>query len=204
MRHAESIKNIKDLHGGSGEALTKLGAEQALNIAKFLQDKFDINNMDIYCPDSLHAKETAEIIAHELKKDVLFIKDFKPLHLGVISGKSNAYVKKFFPKEYEQLLKWRNREIEINELSIPNMEDIHTFWARGEKIIKSLLKERVSLLVCTNSLIILLYNMMLNHTPSIGGGYRHIDVKNCGIIAFDTVDFENFYLDKGLTDVVLP
>ena len=34
MRHAESVKNIKKIHGGKGESLTEYGKAQAIKVAK--------------------------------------------------------------------------------------------------------------------------------------------------------------------------
>lgn len=67
IRHAESVKNLKKIHGGQGEELTELGVEQAQAIAEFLKSNSLDINLKIYASTSFHTRATAQIIAETLK-----------------------------------------------------------------------------------------------------------------------------------------
>ena len=92
LRHAESIKNIKHIHGGLGEELTQLGVEQALRVAQSLID-YGFSNLKIFSSNSYHTLATAQIIGKELDKIIEQPIQFKPLYLGIADGISDEELK---------------------------------------------------------------------------------------------------------------
>ena len=183
IRHAQSYKNLNDIHGGNGGSLTPGGIEQAHLLAG-LFDFFTMGNASVFSPENIQCVETAEIIAKKLGQPVKFTKDLKPLNLGVLHGKTNEYAKKNHPEAYKSMQSWRKGEIDIKQLDIPQMENVNDFWARGQKVLKQATDPRTNIIVCTNSLFILLSHIMLGNDPKKGNDYKHIDVDNCDMIAF--------------------
>lgn len=204
LRHAESEKNIKKIHGGNGEKLTDVGINQAKDIANIIKNRFNIGKFKIFASTSFHTRATAEVIAKELNIGVEKPIDFKPLYLGVADGLSEEEMKEKYPSEQKLFEKWRKREIDIKELKIKDMENYMIFWRRGEKFLSNIPQNSDSMLVCSNSLMILLANILKGNHPETTQKYRHLDIENCGMIVFKTIDFKFFTIDDNLTNVNLP
>ena len=202
LRHAESEKNMKHIHGGNGEAITQNGELQVKDVAEKLRYQIDLNILKIYASTSFHTRATAKMLANSLKLEVEQPIDFKPLNLGVADGLSEHELSQKYPDVQNLFCKWRKRLIDIKELKVPNMESPLDFWNRGLKILSNLDTNYDSLLVCSNSLMILLCNIMLGNHPTYTDNYKHITIPNCGIIAFDRVN-THYSLDKKLTNVNL-
>lgn len=200
IRHAESVKNVKKIHGGQGEALTDKGVNQATEIAELISNKIGRESLKIFSSTSYHTNATAKIIAEYLKLKVEQPIYFKPLNLGIADGLSEEELTKNFPEAQKLFEAWRRREIDIKKLKIPEMESYLDFWNRGESIISELPKNCNIILVCSNSLMILLTHFLLKNHPDKTDSYKHISIHNCGIIAFET-DFKNFELDNQFTNV---
>ena len=203
LRHAESEKNKKKIHGGHGEALTLHGIEQASAIAVYLQNSINCNNLKIYTSTSLHTTATAEIIADSLHKPLEKPLFFRPLYLGVADGVSEYDLQKLYPEVHRLFLKWRKQEIDIKQLIVPDMESYRIFWKRGIEVLKSFDTLNNCLVVCSNSLMILLTHIMLLHDPVDTNAYKHIPINNCDIIAFDVYSVDKYILDQELTTVPL-
>ena len=204
LRHAESEKNIKKIHGGQGEALTERGVGQAVAFAHRLADLLNIGELKLLASTSFHTRRTAEIIASELGLPVEKPLDFRPLYLGVADGLSEGEMKERYPREQELFVRWRHREIDIKALTVPEMEPYMDFWRRGEGLVDALPRGAHSVLVCSNSLMILLANLLRGNHPHTTDNYRHLDIGNCEAIAFETTDFESFSLNPDITSVRLP
>ncbi|MCH5151544.1 MAG: histidine phosphatase family protein [Clostridiales bacterium] len=201
IRHAESDKNIKKIHGGKGEKLTERGVQQTIELSQQLNQCLDCNNLNLITSSSFHTNATAAILAQQLGITVGKPIIFRPLNLGVADGLSEQELTQRYPEVQRLFEKWRAREIDIKQLKVPQMEPYLDFWQRGLDIIANLPKDRDSLLVCSNSLMILLANIMLGNHPVNTDRYKHITIRNCGLIAFDTQDFCSFTLNEQLTTV---
>lgn len=202
VRHAESIKNINDIHGGTGDELTCLGLAQANEIVQKLR-KIGVNkdNAVISYASSIQTERTAEVIIKGLHIQSRASMSFEPLYLGVVHGLSNEDVKKRFPTEYQALTLWRKKEIEICDLNIPDMESPRDFYNRGLRILDNIATNKYNIFVATNSLYILLLNIMLGNTPERGGGYKHFDIQNCGMTLFTQKERGRYVLSRSYTDV---
>lgn len=201
IRHAESVKNLKKIHGGQGEELTEKGIDQCHQIARFFKEKLDLSNTHIFASTSFHTRFTADIICKDLDIPLEKPIDFKPLYLGIADGLSEEELLKVNPKVSELFNSWRRKEIDIKELKIPEMENYMDFWNRGKALIDHLPKDASSIMVCSNSLMILLSNYLMGNHPEKTDKYRHINIKNCELFTFLTSDFINFEIDKEMTNV---
>lgn len=203
VRHAQSVKNIRDVHGGIGERLTEYGVLQADRLAdNLLTIGIDSANSVLVYPPVLQAVETASILKARIGLHQLVIDEFRPLDLGIIAGLSNREVKKQFPEYFQIMRRWRNREIEICDLTIPGMESPHGFFTRGQILLTKIQHNKNNIFVCTNSLYILLLNIIFGNSPERGGGYKHFNVQNCGLTLFEKDDIDHcFRLNRLVTDV---
>lgn len=151
IRHAQSIKNIKKIHGGSGEELTACGKVQATDAANEIKDAMDISNLKIFTSTSYHTQATANIIGETLHIAVEKPLQFRPLYLGIADGLSESELEKADYKSYQLFAMWRLREIDIKKLKISQMESYMDFWERGVNLLHSVAFEGNSLMVCSNS-----------------------------------------------------
>lgn len=201
LRHAQSIKNVKKIHGGSGEELTTIGQSQAYETGEIIEIRLNKSNLKVFASTSYHTQATAQIICERLMLPLERPLLFRPLYLGIADGLSEAELKQKSKKCDVLFHKWRDRTIDIKELRIPQMESYIDFWERGLSLIDSIAYEGSSLLVCSNSLMILLTHIMLGNNPSTTDRYRHIDIGNCEMIAFKTTNYKRFTLNRDLTTV---
>lgn len=201
IRHAESIKNLKDVHGGTGMSLTERGRQQALNIERRLAS-YGINNSNalMFFPNSVQTKETANIILQNLDIPVLEIQNFKTLDMGVASGLSNEEVRQRVPSVYLSLNDWRNKRIDISELKIDRMENPAHFYARGLDMLKNVQENKHNIFVVTTSLYIVLSHILLGNTVDSGGGYIHLNIANAQQTCFIKCG-NDYKLDPEKSDV---
>lgn len=179
IRHAESEKNLMDIHGGKGMPLTENGRRQAYKLAQRLSSYgVDNTNSYIFSPDSVQTQETAEIIQQYLNVQQIHLRGFKTLDMGIVKGLSNLEIRTRFPDVYERLKKWRNKKSDISELCIEQMESPEIFYLRGKKVLEEIQDGKFNIFVLTTSLYILLTHILLGDTVEKGGGYVHINVNN--------------------------
>ena len=200
LRHAESIKNVKKIHGGHGETLTDNGKVQAIEVAEILANSLNIETLKIFSSTSFHTRATAEIIAHQLNKGVENPLEFSPLHLGVADGLSEQELRLRYPDVQALFERWRRREFDIKKLVVSQMEPYMDFWNRGMDFLSQLPQNCDIVLVCSNSLMILLAHIMLNHHPERTNKYKHLDIHNCGMVVFDR-NGDEYQLNIDLTSV---
>ena len=184
VRHAESIKNLKDVTGGNGEALTDCGIDQVNDFSVKLSTLIDTDHCNVISSNMMQAEQTAQIIADILKVPFTITDELKPADMGIVSGLTKQEMQREFPTIHEQLALWRNCEIEVCDLVIPGM-DPNIFWERILKYIKNICTGGVKIIVCTRSVFVLIYNYVHKRNPTPGGGYKHVQINNCDTIAFE-------------------
>lgn len=205
LRHGESYKNLKSIHGGPGERLTPKGVFQTQSVAQKIKDSFPSDNISVFSNKSIHTSETATILSDCLNVKNHILDQLLPLNMGVFSGLSDTEMKSCYPDNYESLLLWRKREIEISQLNIPEMENLYDFWKRGETALESA-TGKVNIFVLTNSLFILFVNILLGRSLNKGSGYKHVSIKNCDMVTFiklvdGTIIYSNEMSDIPLCDL---
>ena len=134
LRHGESVSNVKGFVSSrpekSANPLTKTGTKQARRVTqKILSENIEL----IFSSDVLRAKQTAEIIAEQLKKKVNFDKRLREIDFGTFNSKPIAdFIGHFASKEkrikekvprgesYEDTLKRVNNFLEDMEKTYSN------------------------------------------------------------------------------------
>jgi len=107
LRHGESCWQTKYkgiLLGYSDKPhcpLTKKGEKQILIASKKLKGKIDL----IYTSDLLRTKQTAEIIAEETGKEIIFDKRLRDIYLGEFVNQKREKLFNFFPDKLERFSK---------------------------------------------------------------------------------------------------
>lgn len=119
MRHGED-DNAR-LGGWSNAGLSAVGIKQAENSAKkIIEENYNINH--IFSSDLPRAKETAEIIADRLDLKSYFIREFREINNGRLSGMLKEEAKAKYPGIYYSALEW--------EEEYPNGESPKLFYER--------------------------------------------------------------------------
>ena len=117
--------------GWSNHPLTEEGVLQSEALAhKFIQNQCDAK---IVCSsDLLRAKQTAEILAHQMHLEIEYTPDFREVNNGDLAGMDNDTANKLYPGFYWRTLEWEQR--------YPNGESPKDFYNRikaaWEKLIK--------------------------------------------------------------------
>lgn len=185
IRHAESEKNLRDITGGKGEVLSEHGIEQAEMLLKKLAIYLDrTDECNIISSDVIQARQTAKEIADFFSKDYSISFEIAPAGLGIVGGMSSKEIKGKYPDIFDLINRWRKQEIEACELKIPGIESPEMFWNRIINFIKALPRDRINIVVCTRSVMVMVANLVRGNTPQLGGKYKHVNIKNCDIVAF--------------------
>lgn len=184
VRHTESQKNLRDVTGGNGEPLTENGICQAHQLGVTIKKMVEGTSYEVIASDFDQTLGTASIIAETLGANVFVSEMLKPAVMGIVNGLTKCQIDHLYPEYAERLKKWRSQEIEACELEIPGMERPQQFWDRIVAYMKELCDGKTKIMVCTRSVLVLLYNLAHGHTPDPGGGYKHVEINNGEIIAF--------------------
>ena len=184
LRHFESIKNINNIHGGSGDVLTVFGREQAMQIHDQLT-YFEINHSttSIFHSNSVQTKESAQLIAGYFGLKTCETSLLSSINLGKLNGISDAVASENFPQEYELMKQWRKRKIEVDSLISIGMESPAVFWNRGIAFLSSL-NYFNNIVICSTSTMILLLHILSGNSYLPGHGYYSIPIKNAQIVSF--------------------
>lgn len=176
IRHAECKKNIQDVNGGEGTALTCRGRNQARRLHS--SHKVNFSKAIIYASPVMQAVQTAKIFAR--CKQIVH-SSIEPLSIGQLAGISRKEALLHYPDEELKMKKWRNGNLEISELDIPGMENCFDFYLRGLNFMKEMLSSphKDILIVSSRSVCILLHHICHHITPRAGDGYVNIEFNNC-------------------------
>jgi len=201
VRHAESIKNIKDIQGGTGNFfLTEKGIEQLDAISKQLiaSGCDDPSKSIIYHSTSVQTRDTASGLADRMSLNTIETSLLNSICLGKLSGLSNEEAKQLYPTEHTTMLEWRKRKIEVTDLISIGLEDPFAYWDKGIKFISSL-TIKTNIVICSTSSMIMLSHVLAGRSPSHGGGYKHIPISNAQIVCFNIVEGKA-YINKSISD----
>lgn len=184
IRHAESKKNLKDITGGAGEQLTEIGHKQVNELIIRIKKYHYCGEYRLYSSDIIQATETASLLGDALNIKNVVTYELNPASMGVINGLSSKQISEMYPELCNQLEKWKNKELEAVELNIPGMEKPKDFYKRVISYIDKNDNGKWNIIICTRSLMVLIYNLTHNHLPIKGGGYKHQDIAHCDMISF--------------------
>lgn len=106
VRHGRTNHNIEARFGILDECpLDEVGRDQAKRVAKRLLE-FDIDH--IYSSPIQRAKETANIIAAEISKNITNRQELIEYNNGILAGMTVEEIRQKYPKIYEDVLGWVN------------------------------------------------------------------------------------------------
>jgi broad specificity phosphatase PhoE len=126
-RHAQSIKALRQIHGGPGMALTEAGIDQLEKISEeFVQLK--LQNPLVLSSKALQIADTAKILASRLSASYLEDKRLAGIDLGQAAGLSDSSWS-LYPWG-ERLVRWSEGSVPVSDLRIPGMESAPVFACR--------------------------------------------------------------------------
>ena len=196
LRHAKAIKNEQCRHGGKGSELTESAINEIQKVCSQLvlfSSKFD---KILYSPRT-QCKQTAKILSQQLNVNAVELQELEPIYLGIVDGLSDDEVANKYPEINNQLTRWRNGEIEINQLEIPQMADCHEFYDKGKAFIDNIINSKKSVIIlATRSIMVLLMSALLGRSSQIGGNYREIKWGNAEYAIFTHSNIgKSFHVD---------
>ncbi|GHV23058.1 hypothetical protein AGMMS49959_15070 [Planctomycetales bacterium] len=185
LRHARSNKNDQNRHGGKGSTLVDGATIEIESVVDQLSQIPTEFELILYSP-RIQCEQTANVLGKLLKIPVIKSQELDPIYLGVIDGMSDVEVTNTYPEISMQLEKWRNGEIEINQLKIPKMANCHDFYDKGKVFIENIINsKKFVIIVATRSVLVLLMNVLLDRSSKVGGNYREIKWKNSEFAIFN-------------------
>lgn len=170
LRHFETEKNVKDIHGDSDlNDITAHGRLQLRQAVQFIQTQAHLKRI-VYFPTP-QCKVSAELLAIETGLEISSSPlKLKAYDLGVLNGLTNFEATENFPNSHQLLERFRRREIDATELSILGSEKpldlenrLLNWWKFEGKIAVS-----NSVVVGSNSTLIMLTNLLDNALPTSG------------------------------------
>lgn len=182
------MKNLDRRHGGLGTSLTLNGRQQ---MSMFCDHGFITSRMfeSIYFVDRPQCRESAQIIANNLRCNLRAVSGLLPFNLGILDGLSDSDVEKFYPELAKVMNRWRAGQIEICDLGIPNATEPFGFFSSVSNEIKKLTQmHAATLLIGTRSILLAGASFLLGRHPSSGGGYREIIWNNAAWLMFKFED----------------
>jgi broad specificity phosphatase PhoE len=185
LRHAKAIKNEQNRHGGKGSELVEGVSTEIQFVSNQLLQQFSTRFDYILYTTRTQCEQTAKKLGKFLNTNIIELQGLDPISLGIVEGMSEDEVAKLYPQISIQLRRWRNLEIEINQLSIPQMTDCNVFFNKGKTFIENIITSNKSTIIVTSrSILVLLANILLGNDTQIGGGYREIIWGNLEFLAF--------------------
>ena len=197
LRHATALKNKQGIHGGKGTDLVETATSEIQDIGnRLLQLPIKFESI-IHTPREQCA-QTALLLSKLLNAKSIALQELEPISLGIVDGLTEIEVTNTYPEISKQLSRWRNGEIEINQLQIPQMTNCHLFYDKGKAFIDNILNSKKSvIIVASRSILVLLMNVLLGRNSQIGGNYREVKWGNSEFAIFTNNNDvgKSFYLD---------
>lgn len=190
LRHAESIKNLEGIYGGSGKTLTENGLIQIELANERLQEKYNLLNeklLKIYSScKRVHVITTCQKIANYFGIDeVLFDERYSPIKLGVFDGLSKEEQNVQFPEAVEALKKWNQGIGDINDFVIEGLELASSHSQRIISFLNSLEDDIMYILIGTRSDISAIKNVILGNNPDVYMQYKYYETDYLSGIYFE-------------------
>lgn len=161
VRHAESRKNIKDIHGGQGEGLTEIGRAQIAEMGDLVRSVFQNAVPLIICSPAEQVVETANSLAAKIAAAKPQVDpELRGIGLGVLSGLDSETASARHPEAFGRLKAWDQGRLGIDLLAIPGGEAVQDFVDRiTKRLLASLGSCGRVVFVATRSTMILVDNI---------------------------------------------
>lgn len=179
-RHAECHKNLIGIPGGDGTELTISGISQAGLLGKRLSSNLD--TIHVFHTAHKQTKQTAEIVAEELRANCALVDGLHSISLGRLSGVPIDEARVRYPEDNAHMERWRSGTVSFSELNIFGLEGGLAFMRRSVNSVEGALSRLQptaanALIVCTTSHLILFKHLsegvtpLMPHYKSITFGY---------------------------------
>lgn len=186
VRHAQSRKNLEEITGGPGAALTEAGRAQgeiaASEVAQALDRSGAASDVRVVSSPPEQCQETAKLIADKLGVDCAVDSALCGAGMGPLAGLTNTDLSERYPDAAERLALWRRGVLEAHELHLPDMEPPSDFWSRTLRALSRHNDGSSLVVVTTRSLMVLAANLRLGRHPGVGGGYTHREIAYCEVV----------------------
>lgn len=200
IRHAESIKNLRDEHGGKGDNLSDKGIEQCKKIFHFLNNEVESPNCILYYHSNPQVEQSAKIFCLENFYEYSCDDRLKGIYLGILAGLSKDEALALDADSAIRLEQWRKGGLTIDKLFIPHAEHVSEFYTRiftfvNEKILPNIPKHDF-IIFGTRSTLIMLVNIF-----QLGQSFNF---QNYKVYEFDSGGITRFslYKDKSILDYI--
>ncbi|MCD7723863.1 MAG: histidine phosphatase family protein [Clostridiales bacterium] len=166
IRHGSDIPGYRG--GWSSFGLSEDGVAQAGAAAEYFKTEAQAEIDCIYSSDLTRARQTAEIIAGATGVSVVYLKAFREVNNGALSGMENETAKRLFPNIYWKTLGWNER--------YPGGESPAEFYARIKNAWFSFkndvqLKGKDVILVTHGGVMQVIYSLL--------GGVKYTNSESC-------------------------
>lgn len=146
MRHG--LDDERYVGGYSDVELIDEGIKQVNDASKFIR-KLHINK--IVCSDVLRAKQTANIVSEDIKKEIIIDSDLRELNKGYLNGMYKQTAKLLFPQYF--------KDLSIHD-RYPNGESMLDLYNRINILLSNIDKYDNDLLITHRGVINMLYYIL--------------------------------------------
>jgi broad specificity phosphatase PhoE len=189
VRHPESYKTQANRHGGLGEPLTERGRADIINLANFLLRSLNITQTKslIFASTAVHVLETGNMLQQLTGIKLVVDQRLKNIHMGVFDGLSNDEIWEKYPEPARQLQMWRDGQLDVSEVDIPDAESMNDFIMRIKTALDDILTNRdneIVVTVVTRSVGVAITNILLANTDLKGKPYTRFRFNPASVSLF--------------------
>ena len=195
LRHAESIKNLDGIYGGSGKKLTQAGIENIKILNQRLQEEYDIKNqtnVKIYTScNRVHVIDTCKKIAKFIGVENINMDElYSPIILCKFDGLSKEEQREKYPEAVVALERWNLDLGDINDFVVEGLESASHHSKKIKTFLNNLRDNGIYILIGTRSDISALKNIAFGNNPEVYMEYKYYETEYLGGIYFEMYDNE--------------
>lgn len=183
VRHAESDKTLRKIHGGSGTTITEQGQKDIEKLAGFINEALAnrVRSARIYASFVPQVRLTAEMLSQTTSIPVELYENLKNINMGVIDGLSDEDASARYPEAMQRLKMWREGLLSVEEIKIPGAEPLSRFVERVAEVIKRGLEndDELRIFIVTRSVGIAILNTLLSESTLAGKPYTRFRLDPC-------------------------
>ena len=180
FRHGETEFNKEGILQGKeiDSSLNENGLKQAEKISKFLLNK---NIKTIFSSPLKRAKQTAEIVANDLKVNIILNNSLSEIAYGEASGKKKQDLEKLFGEGINE--KWSSDDPTLDNIKFLNGESKIEVRERVFNFINDLIKSTNDDVLCLSS-----HGFVIKQLIILAKENNHKGLKNCELVHFKIED----------------
>ncbi len=180
-RHGEAYKNLKNIYGGKGSALTDEGIKQVEAMSEKIYELVSYLGLPtriFRSCDRIHVVESSDILRNrlglsEVEKDP----GFTPIRLGVFDGMSKEKQEELYPEARKALEMWQNGLIDIKESEVKRegAQSALEYYNQMKDFVDRLPDNGIYVLFGTRSDALCMLNVFKGQSPAVDMAYKHYD-----------------------------